>query len=75
MAGVSLPVARLADRGEILGLRAESMLRVAGALGVTVAECWPILGPLPKPAARARDTTLAAGLAELDEKRKRARFP
>jgi len=45
-AGVSLEVVRRAERGELLGLRCDSLLRISLALGVGAADLYPVLSPV-----------------------------
>lgn len=35
---------RQCERGDVMKLRAETLMRIAAALGVGVADCWPLLG-------------------------------
>lgn len=69
LAGVPLPRVRAAERGEILRMTIEQALRIANTLDVSVAECWPLLGPLPRSERKSVSVGLTASLAEYETKR------
>lgn len=73
LARVTLRAASQADRGDVLSLRLETLLRIANALDATVAEVWPLLGPIQRETASAREKRVQGGIAELDAERARRR--
>ena len=48
-----------AEWGEIMSVNVGSLLRIANALGVSVSDCFPILGPTQAGAKRLRDAAKA----------------
>lgn len=73
IARVTIPSVQRAERGDVLAVRLEVLLRIANALGVTVAEVWPLLGPMLPGLARSREALIRAQIEGLDaERAKRA---
>jgi hypothetical protein len=73
VARVSLPIAQACDRGQVLHVPLVKLLQVANVLDATVADCWPLLGPLPRDATKARRRDIREGIARLDAERARRR--
>lgn len=69
LAGVPSSAVRRSERGLILTMRVEALLRIANALDVSVADCWPLLGPLPMPEAKARNAGIQARILAIEAKR------
>lgn len=57
LAGTSEARMRRIERGDVLGVQLRALMRVAVALDVTVAECWPSLGPRSTKRPGAREWT------------------